>query len=445
MSPAQHNHKSSTASPLASRTLLRARLVLPLNQGPIADGAVRVLDRRIAEVGRWRDIARHTDEPTFDLGDVVLLPGLVNAHCHLDYTSMAGLFTPPKRFTDWIKLITSTKAEWGYSDFAESWLRGAKMLARTGTTTVGDIETLPELLPEVWEATPLRVLSFLEMTGVKSRRDPRLIIRETLERVGQLRNQRCLAGLSPHAPYSTVPQLLQLSADAARRRGLRLCTHVAESAQEYEMFFEGRGEMFDWLRRSQRDMSDCGLGSPIEHLHRHGVLGRDLLAVHVNYLGRHDVSLLAKHKVSVVHCPRSHFYFAHDPFPFKRLAAAGVNVCLGTDSLASVCKRRRETVELDLFQEMRLFAQHHPEVSARRILRMATKNGARALGLEKKAGEIARGAFADLIAVPFKGRSSEVDDAVLHHTGPVNASLIDGEWALPPDGHEEAVATAHAS
>ena len=131
------------------------------------------------------------------------------------------------------------------------------------------------------------------------------------------------AGLSPHAPYSTVPELLRLSAQTARRRQWRLTTHVAESALEFEMFARGRGEMFDWLQRSGRDMSDCGLGSPVQHLERCGALSERLLAAHANYLGKQDAALLARRKVHVVHCPRCHFYFHHDPFPLRRLAQGG--------------------------------------------------------------------------------------------------------------------------
>ena len=98
-----------------------------------------------------------------DLGDVILLPGLVNAHCHLDYTDMAGLLPPPKTFTDWLHLMISAKAQWRYAEYARSWLNGARMLLQTGTTTVADIEVVPDLLPEVWDATPLRVFSFLKL------------------------------------------------------------------------------------------------------------------------------------------------------------------------------------------------------------------------------------------------------------------------------------------
>ncbi|MDB6125745.1 MAG: metal-dependent hydrolase, subgroup, partial [Pedosphaera sp.] len=149
--------------------LLRARVILPISKPPIENGAISITGNRIQSVGKWKDLSRKRGE-VIDLGEVILLPGLVNAHCHLDYTDMAGQFPPPKTFTDWIKLITTGKGTWDYSEFAISWLNGAKMLLRTGTTTVGDIEAIPELLPEVWSSTPLRVFSFLEMTGVKRRR-----------------------------------------------------------------------------------------------------------------------------------------------------------------------------------------------------------------------------------------------------------------------------------
>ena len=411
--------------------ILRARIVLPVSQPPIPNGAVRVDGNRIAAVGRWKELAGAAREPVIDLGDRALLPGLVNAHCHLDYTGMAGLVPPQKSFTDWIRFMVAAKSEWNYSEYAQSWLHGAQMLVRSGTTTVADFEAVPELLPEVWTATPLRVLSLLELTGVKSQRSPRAILREATDRIATLSHARCRAGLSPHAPYSTVPELLRLSAEAARRHRWPLSIHVAESAQEFEMFAHERGEMYQWLRRNERDLSDCGLGSPVQHLDRNGALIENLLAVHVNYLGDRDAALLARRKASVAHCPRSHAYFRHDPFPLRALTKARVNVCLGTDSLATVYKERKETVELSLFDEMRAFAAAHA-VPARTIVRMATLNAARALGLAGQAGELIEGAFADLIAIPFSGRTAGVWDAVVQHRGDVAASLIDGQWAIAP-------------
>ena len=399
----------------------------------IENGAVIVSGSRIQALGRWSRLKSEPGHRIIDLGDVVLLPGLVNAHCHLDYTDMAGQFPPPRVFSEWLKVITSTKAGWDLSDFSQSWHRGAEMLARTGTTTVGDIEAVPQLLPQAWRTTPLRVLSFLEMIGITARRPPNTVLEEALDKIRSLGHAGRDVGLSPHAPYSTVPELLRLTSQTARRGGRRLCTHVAESSLEYAMFARGRGEMFAWLKRSGRDMADCGLGSPIQHLERHGLLGENLLVAHANYLGRKDAQRLAQHKVSVVHCPRSHAYFHHDRFPLPRLLRAGVNVCLGTDSLASVLKSGRQKPELNMFEEMRALAHRAPSLSPRRILEMATTHGAMALGMAGKVGELAPGALADLIAVPCKGKASGVYDCVLNHHGAVLASLIGGRWAVKPD------------
>jgi cytosine/adenosine deaminase-related metal-dependent hydrolase len=306
------------------------------------------------------------------------------------------------------------------------------MLLQTGTTTVADIEAVPDLLPEVWGATPLRVISFLEMTGIRARREPRAVLREAVEKIESLAHPRCRASLSPHAPYSTRPELLRLSAREARDQRLQITTHVAESAQEFEMFVHASGAMHAWLKRNERDMTDCGLGSPVEHLARNGILGENLLAVHANYLGRKDASLLAAGNVSVVHCPRSHFYFKHRPFPLAKLLKAGVNVCLGTDSLATVYKTQREKPELNMFEEMRALGRGHPELSPKTILQMATVSGAKALGLAGQTGELSKNALADLVAIPFAGKSSEAVEAAVHFAGHVSVSMIDGQWAVAP-------------
>ncbi|HXS67230.1 MAG TPA: amidohydrolase family protein [Candidatus Polarisedimenticolia bacterium] len=412
--------------------ILRARVVLPISQPPIEDGAILITGNRILKVGRWKDFSNSAGEAVIDLGEAILMPGLINAHCHLDYTDMAGLIPPQKSFTDWIRLMLSTKAGWNYSEYAESWIDGAKMLLRTGTTTVADFEAVPELLPDVWSATPLRVISLLEMTGVKSRRDPRVILQDTIEHIRTLPGGRCRPGLGPHAPYSTVPELLRLAADTSRKRHWPLSIHAAESMQEFEMYTNGRGIMFDWLKRNGRDMSDTGSSSPLQYLDRMGVLGENCLAVHVNYLADGDARLLAARNASVVHCPRSHFYFKHEKFPLSRFTKAKVNVCLGTDSLATVYKRPKHAVELNLFTEMQTFAANQPQVSPEKILQMATINGARALGMTEACGEISENALADIIAIPFEGKLRDANEAAVHHSGNVTGSMIDGDWAVEP-------------
>jgi cytosine/adenosine deaminase-related metal-dependent hydrolase len=411
--------------------ILRARIVLPISQPAIEDGAVAISGNRIASVGKWSELPSQERTDVVDLGETILLSGLINAHCHLDYTHMAGSIPPPKSFADWIKSVVALKAAWSYADFAQSWLDGAKMLLRTGTTTVADIEAVPELIPDMWAATPLRVISFRELISLKSRFAVNEQVDEALQPWSGLPDAASRTGLSPHAPYTTSAELLRRVARVARERRLRLTTHVAESEQEFEMFMYRHGPLYDWLK-SQRDMSDCGLGSPVQHLERCGYLGENLLAVHVNYLWRDDAALLGQRKVSVAHCPRSHAYFRHLLFPGAELSAAQVNVCLGTDSLASVLKARNQPIELNMFAEMRALASAAPDLAPASIVRMATINGAAALGKKGELGELSANASADLICIPFSGGPMDTNEAIVNHSGDVVASMIEGRWAVRP-------------
>lgn len=413
----------------SSVTLLRSRVVLPMSQLAIANGAVAVSGPRLRAIGRWDSVRKQFPRAKVqDLGDVVLLPGLINAHCHLEYTDLAGEFLPPRHFSDWLKLIVTAKGIRSDDDFAAAWQRGAQQLLRTGTTTVADIVALPTIQPQ---PTPLRVFSFLEMTGVRSKQPPAQIVAAAAHKITSLRAKGRLAGLSPHAPYSTTPELLRRTAQTARRHRWRVTTHVAESPEEFEMFSTAQGRLFDWLH-GQRDCADCGQGSPIQHLAKNGLLSANFLSIHANCLAPGDAALLARTHSNVVHTPRSHTFFGHPKFPFKELTAAGVNVCLGTDSLASIEGRGKKNPELDMFAELRAFARKNPGTAAGTILRLATLNGAQALGLAGKIGALAKGAFADLIALPCHEKLADVPEAVLHHRGEVAASMINGAWAMAP-------------
>jgi aminodeoxyfutalosine deaminase len=408
--------------------LLRARTVLPISSPPIDDGAVLVRGERIASVGPFSELRQSQVGEVIDLGEAILLPGLINAHCHLDYTDMAGQLPVPRNFSDWIKAIVALKAEWSYTEFARSWLNGADMLLRSGTTTVVDIESVPELLPDVTKSTPLRVISCLELLAVRTKRSPRQLVDAAVQKLGSLSSES--AGLSPHAPYSTSPELLRAAASAARERGWLLTTHVAESADEFQMYLEACGAMYDWLK-PQRDMSDCGNCSPVAQLARHEMLSSNFLAVHANYLATGDAELLARSGASVVHCPRSHAFFGHRTFPLEELERAGMNLCLGTDSMATMRKSGSEPMALNLFSEMRVLANASPALSPQRIVEMTTVNAAKAIQRSGEFGCLARGAAADVIALR-NGSAIDPYEAVLNHRSDVLASMVRGAWTISP-------------
>ena len=415
--------------------LLRARTLLSVRAGPIDDGAVWIEDGCIQAAGHWPDVGRIAHGPAVDLGEVIVHPGWVNAHCHLDLTELAGQLAPPKSFSGWIKSLLTAKSDWSFSEFALSWLKGAEQLVRSGTTTVANIESVPEMLADVRACTPLRVWSLLELTGVRRQRDPAQLLQAALEILDRLPIRRGGVGLSPHAPYSTPPALLGLAAEAARQRHWPITTHIAESTEEFEMFVRRTGPMYDWLA-AQRSMDDCGLGSPLAHCSRHGLLSPSLLIAHANLLWRNDVEILARSGASVVHCPQSHDYFRHPRFPLPELIAAGINVCLGTDSLASTRKLGRRRPTLSMTDEFRSFNSHNTGLSPAETLTLATRNGARAVGVAGSAGELSPGAWADLAVIPYSGPLAAAEEATMDHHGDVLATLIDGRWEWQAPGYD---------
>lgn len=392
---------------------------------------MEVVNDRIRWVGPWRDLPSDSKGPLIDLGDGLLMPGLVNAHAHLDYTGMAGLIPPRRSFADWIKSINALKGATSLEEYEKAWKQGAEMLVRSGTSTVANICAIPELVPGLLSRTALRVFACMEVIGIKPDRDPVSFLAPALECLDRCRLQGCLGGLSPHSLYATTPGLMQLCIQTALQNNWLLTTHLAESLEEYEMFQSARGPLYDWLR-TQRDMSDCGHGTPAALLEQLDIPAGRVLVAHANYLAPEDIDLLARRRVSVVHCPHSHAYFQHRPFPLQALTNAGVTVCLGTDSLAS-----RESVGgvkpvLDMRSEMRILSGVQPDLSAEHIVRMATLQGAHALGMQGQIGEITPGALADLVAFPILDSSHSPYEEVIRSSAPVLASLREGQWVIPP-------------
>jgi aminodeoxyfutalosine deaminase len=164
-------------------------------------------------------------------------------------------------------------------------------------------------------------------------------------------------------------------------------------------------------------MDDCGGRSPVQQAHRLGLLQPGFLAVHVNYLAPGDAELLGQNKCSVVHCPRSHEYFGHDPFPLHDLRNAGVNICLGTDSLASARIEGGKIPTLNLWDEVRVFAREFPDIEPTHILQMITSNSGQALAV--LAGDVAEKRLPDFVAIPAK----TLEEAITGNSGNVRTFI----------------------
>jgi cytosine/adenosine deaminase-related metal-dependent hydrolase len=224
-------------------------------------------------------------------------------------------------------------------------------------------------------------------------------------------------GLAPHAPYTASADLYQKCEAIAERENLLLTTHLAESKEEMAMSLDSSGPLAEFLGSISPDLFEANGMTPVEHLSQFCRLDQRWLLVHVNEIGDRDIERLGN--AHIVHCPRSHAYFGHRPFEFAKLRSHGLNICLGTDSLAS-------NDDLSLFAEMRQFQQIQPSLSGLDLLEMVTINPARALRREGTLGRLRPGYRADVIAVPHSGSERSVLDAVIAHEGDVSWTMLDG-------------------
>lgn len=380
--------------------IFRARFVVPVDGPPVENGELVVEDGRIAAVGRHGQAtpARQAADVS-DFGDAVILPGLVNAHTHLELSDLAGRVPPTADFTTWLKslfaiLSNSTRDE---SVITSAVRTGVRQSISAGVTTLGDITRYPAWSRSVLAAAPLRVVSFGEVAAIGRRRH---LLAERLNAAcakppssqGPLR-----IGVSPHAPYTVEPAALHECLRAAKGANLPVCMHVAEVADEEAFTRQLSGPLAEYLRElGLWDVEIQAHGCrPVDMLDHYPFPSNRTLLAHVNHASDADIATLARHGASVAYCPRTHAAFGHPPHRFREMRAAGVNVCLGTDSLAS-------NPSLSILDELRFLHAKFPDLPGSTLLEMATMNGAQAMGLIAISGTLTVGKSADFVVVPLQ-------------------------------------------
>ncbi len=410
--------------------LLRAKTVVPISTPPLENGAVAIDgEGRITAVGPYPELARaHGGEKVVDLGEQALLPGLINAHCHLDYTTLRDAINPQKTFTRWVARINALKRQMTDEDYLAAIATGFEELRRWGTTTVCNLEAFPELFPRL-PAPPIRTWWFLELIDIRSRVSSEELLGGAVSFFHEHQGWLGGFGLNPHAPYTASRELYQLCAECAAVFGLPLTTHIAESADEEAMFHRAEGEMYDFFHGLGRPMDDCGRKSAFGSAVERGMIGPGWLLAHANELDDEDFDLIRTTPGGwhVVHCPGSHAFFGHKPFQWQRLEEAGVTISLGTDSLAS-------NGSLSLFAEMQAAQKANPGLASETLLKTVTINPAKALRKSGELGELAPGACADLIALPLSAslagnprNPKELYDAIVANQSPVEWVMLNGE------------------
>jgi len=423
-----------TPTDLAARAddtvwLYRAGLILPVDAPPIPDGALAVSGGRIVALGPAAEILpAHTDAPVVsDLPGAVLMPGLVNAHCHLGLTLAHGVLPADRDFSSWIQKLLPLRASWTEAEHRLSLHLGLRESLRGGCTLMGEILTESEtgtsaLLAD--EAAPLRLRAYREGLGrlpahresVMDRLRATPLEAPAVEAPGEIRY-----GLSPHAPYTVDPELFAAILELSIERDLPLCAHVSETEDEVRYMRSGKGDMADLLRKIGWEADGAPLwngGTGLVDWLRGRNGGAPLLIVHGTWLDDEEIAALAaREDATVAYCPGSVAWFhdGDDPHPVVDMLAAGLPVALGTDSLAS-------SPTLNLPLTCTLAKRAHAALEPEQLLRMATRAGALALGFAE-CGHLAAGAAADFVAFDLPGVS---DAARLGAAEAVEGALLSG-------------------
>jgi cytosine/adenosine deaminase-related metal-dependent hydrolase len=421
--------------------IVRARAVVTMDGPPIENGAVAISGDRIddsppgsspsraarlgrlapagsiVDVGKFPEVsARYPSQEIIDLGEQALLPGLINAHCHLDYTCLRGKIPRQKSFTNWIRAINAEKSKLSARDYVASINEGFAEAKRFGTTTIANLTAFPELIRQLPDA-PIRAWWFAELIDVRSQKRTNELVASAIESLMPAKNY----GLAPHALFTASKNLYQRCGEAGEH--ILLTTHLAESREEMEMFRDASGPLYEFMKSLGRPMDDCGKRTPLD-LFVSATAGRALprwIVAHLNELTESDFKLLERMmtKFHVVHSPRSHEYFGHNPFQSERLGRLGFNICVGTDSLAS-------NESLSLFAEMRAFQRNEPESSPEKIFEMVTVNPALALSQQNTLGRIRPGFRADLIAIPCSG-GRDLFGEIVAFDGEITWMMVNGK------------------
>ncbi|MBV9924139.1 MAG: amidohydrolase family protein [Acidobacteria bacterium] len=383
-----------------------ARWVLPVSSGPIRDGAVAVEGTRVAGVGARAEVSeRFPSAVVEELGEAALLPGFVNCHTHLELTAMRGFLEPEEGdFFAWLRKVTASRNErMTGEDLYVSAAWGAVEAVRAGVTCVGDASDAGATTMKALRDAGLRGVVYQEAFGP----DARVVAeqydkaREKIERLRSGETALVTLGLSPHSPYTVAPPLLEKLARYALDEKLPLMMHAAESEAEQALMTEGGG-VFAMAYALRGFSFDSPRTTTVRHLADAGVLDTRPLLAHCVRVDEGDIDLLKEFGAGVAHCPKSNAKLGHGRAPLAKMLGAGVNVGLGSDSVASnnVC---------DLLEESRfaLLASRaaletvggERMLDAQDALRLATRGGASAMNIRHITGALEEGLEADLVAV----------------------------------------------
>jgi 5-methylthioadenosine/S-adenosylhomocysteine deaminase len=368
-----------------------ARWVVPVSAAPIENGAVAIEGERIAGVGREADIVERFPHFKLEsLGEAIIIPGLVNAHTHLELTAMRGyLENEESDFFAWLRKLTIARLErLTPDDIRVSATWGACEAVRAGITSVDDASDSAPISMRALQEVGMRGVVYQESFGPDERlaRENFEKLKIKLEELKSIQTEMVRAGVSPHAPYTVCRPQLELIADLVKSERLPLMMHAAESEAEALFLREGSGVFAEGLARRSIEWKAPGV-STIQYLKQVGILETRPLLAHCIRVDDEDVEILKSADARVAHCPKSNSKLGHGRAPFAKFIAAGISVGLGSDSVAS-------NNTCDILEESRF---------ATLLSRAAGEPVSATAALEAASGQLIEGGQADLAAVSLSG------------------------------------------
>lgn len=383
----------------------RARWIFHELESPLANGFITVQDGTIVGV------SNRCDEPYEDLGEVAILPGLINAHTHLEFSELTQpLGEPNIEFTKWLRLVIANRMETSVEAKRAAIQLGFDELKTTGTVAAGEIATEPWTAPnlnsEQNAGCVTQLVAFLESIGLAESRF------ETLcsQSAEHLQTQNgFIAGLSPHAPYTVHPSLFDSLIAMALGESAPVAVHLAETKEELQCLSSNTGPFREFLEGLgvYNENAFAESRSAIWYLQRLAPLPRAII-VHGNYLTEDELAFMARHasSLSLCYCPRTHAFFGHDPYPLRQALDLGVHVTLGTDSRAS-------NPDLSIWNEFQQVLRKHSNVKPAEALKLITINGALALGMEDRFGSLVIGKSDQVAILPLNTNHLDPYEAIV--------------------------------
>ncbi|CAN5315538.1 amidohydrolase [soil metagenome] len=383
--------------------VLAAKYVLPISSAPIEDGAIAFDGGKIVGVGKKTEIKAQFQSADFeDMGEAVIMPGLVNCHSHLEITAMRSALDEVEHdFRSWLLRLNRLRSELTAEDIERAAIMGALEGAQSGVTCFGDIGRSGNAGIAALKTVGLRGIVYQETEFSPDNRTADadfLILASKFEDLRSEETDLVQVGLSPHSPYTVGSRLFELAAQYSILNRVPLTIHAAESASEIELLQDGTGFFTEVYEKYDLEWNSPHC-TPIEYLERLGVLSTQPLLAHCVLVNDGDIQRIASNQAKVAHCPKSNAKFGHGYAPLEKMLDAGIAVGLGSDSVASnnIC---------DLFEEARfaaLAARNRDGsqrfINAREVIEIATVGGATALNLDSKIGTLESGKEADMAVV----------------------------------------------